>query len=182
MEHQAGWLPVIDRWKEVVGEVPVDSGTIRHTNESFTEWEEWADVVGEINPNFTQSSFQVLKARSLPFLTGITLSSWLSPLDPTDCRLYIKTRAAPRNTVTVQWIIKQKGLLLPEQLRDHYEIEISTGTPFTAISNVSWATADLRDLRLTVSSQAEGPFRWFQAGWQVFRQVPRSVGIINEMK
>ena len=65
--------------------------------------------------------------------------------------------------------------------RDRYEVEIFTGTPLTSIRYVSWLTSDSRDLRLRVFSQAESPFRWFQAEWRVYAKEPRERQIINEL-
>ena len=182
LEHEAGWLPRIDRWKEVVGEVLVSSGTVQHKNESFTGWQEWYDIVGASSPDISKSSYRVSKIKSFPFLTRISAINWLDAVDTSDCRLYIETRAGPKNNIRVDWSVYQKGLLPEGMERDRYEIEIVAGTPFTAIEGVSWASDNPRDLRLNVSSQAEGPFRWFQAEWRVFRKDSRTVGIIKEIQ
>ena len=182
LEHKAGWLPRIDRWKEVVGEVLVSSGTVQHKNESLTGWQEWYDIVGTNSPDISKSSYRISKIKSFPFLTRISAINWLDAVDPNDCRLYIETRAGPKNNIRVDWSVYQKGLLPEGMERDRYEIEIVAGTPFTGIENVSWATDNPRDLRLQVSSQAEGPFRWFQAEWRVYHKDSRTVGIIKEIQ
>jgi hypothetical protein len=65
--------------------------------------------------------------------------------------------------------------------RDHYEVEIVTGTPLTNIRQVSWLTADLRDLRLQIQSEAESPFRWFKAEWRVYFKESRQRKVIDEI-
>jgi len=181
LEHKAGWVPGIDYWEDVVGEVLADSGRLWYWNESFTKWQEWEDVVGECPAEGKRSSYQVSQVRHFPFLAGIEESSWLSPDNPEDCRLYLRTRAAPRNYVQVDWSIYRRGLLPPGVKRDHYEVEIVTGTPLTNIRYVSWVTGDLRDPRLRISSEAESPFRWFRAEWRVYSKESRYRKVIDEI-
>ena len=180
-EHKADWLPGTDYWEDVVGEVLADSGRLLHWNESYTHWQEWEDVVGEVLPGDKRSSYQVNQVKYFPFLATIKESRWLSPDNPEDCQLYLKTKAAPRNYVQVDWSIYQCGLLPPGTGRDHYEVEIVTGTPLTNIRHVSWVTGDLRDLRLRISSQAASPFRWFKAGWRVYFKESRQRKVIDEI-
>ena len=132
--HRAGWVPGTDYWEDVVGEVLASSGQLLHMNESYTKWQEWEDVVGEYLAGGKRSSYQVSLDRYLPFVSSIKESRWLSPDNPEDCRLYLRTRAAPRNYVQVDWSIYQSRLLPPGIERDHYEVEIVTGTPLTSIS------------------------------------------------
>jgi len=106
---------------------------------------------------------------------------WLSPDDSGDCQLYLKTRAAPRNHVQVEWSIYRRGLLPEGVERDHYEVEIITGTPLTTVRHVSWLSDDPGDLRLIVSSEAERPFRWFKAEWRVYSKESRYRQVIDEM-
>jgi hypothetical protein len=82
--------------------------------------------------------------------------------------------------VQVDWGIYQQGLLPTGITRDHYEVEIETGTQLANISQVSWETSNLRDVRLQISSQAQGPFRWFRAQWKVFSKESRHRQIIDE--
>lgn len=180
-EHRANWLPGIDSWEEVVGEVPASSGTVRHTNESFFKWQAWEDVVGECPPGNQRSSYQVSRANGFPFLAGIKETRWLSSDNSGDCRLYLRTWAAPRSTVQVDWTILGRGLLPPGGQRDRYEVRIVTGTPLTSITTVSWLTDDPRDLRLRIASQAESPFRWFRAEWRVFTKEIRQKRVIDEI-
>jgi pimeloyl-ACP methyl ester carboxylesterase len=181
LEHKAGWLPGTDSWEDVVGDVPATSGSVQHRNESYTSWQEWEDVVGECLPGGKRSSYQVSQVSHFPFLASVKEVRWFDADNPEDCRLYIKTRAAPRNQVKVDWSIYDAGLLPPGTARNHYEVEITTGTPLTDIYRVSWATDDPRDLRLTIYSEAESPFRWFQAEWRVYSTEERYRSLIYEL-
>lgn len=181
LEHKAGWVPGTDYWEDVVGEVLTDSGRLWYWNESYTKWQEWEVVVGECPAEGTRSSYRVSQVRHFPFLASIEESRWLSPDNPEDCRLYLRTRAAPRNYVQVDWSIYQCGLLPPGMERDHYEVEIVTGTPLTNIRYVSWIAGDLRDLRLRISSEAESPFRWFNAEWRVYSKESRYREVIDKI-
>jgi len=180
-EHQAGWLPGTDTWEDVVGQVLVSSGSVRHWNGSSTKWQEWEDVVGEVLPEDKRSSYQVRQVKYFPFLASVKESRWLSPDNPEDCRLYLKTRAAPGNYVQVDWSIYRCGLLPSGVKRDHYEVEIATGTPLTNIRRVSWATADPQDVRLQIGSEAERPFRWFKAEWRVYFKESQQRKVIDEI-
>jgi len=110
--HEADWLLGKDQWDEVVGEVIASSGTVRHTNESFTQWKQWEDIVGEIIPEVQRSS-SLVRQLSFPLLTSIKEIRWVTPGEPEDCRLYLRTGAAPRTTVEVNWTV-YKAPLLPE--------------------------------------------------------------------
>ena len=180
LEHAAGWLPGTDYWEDLVGEVLVSSGTLQHKNEHFFRWEEWEDVVGEYPVGITRSSYRVVLKKYFPFVNSIEEVRWLSPDDNSDFQLYLKTRAAPRNSVQVDWELYRSGLLTETQ-RDHYEVEIVTGTPLTTIRYVSWLTGDPRDLRLRISSEAESPFRWFKAEWRVYSKESRYRQVIDEV-
>jgi len=173
-------LPGTDYWEDVVGEVLVSSGSLQHTNGSFFRWQEWEDVVGESPVGSTRCSYRVVLDKYFPFVTSVEEARWLSPDDTEDCQLYLKTRAAPRNSVQVDWAIYRSGLLAETQ-RDHYEVEIVTGTPLTTIRYVSWLTGDPRDLRLRISSEAESPFRWFKAEWRVYSKEGRYRQVIDEI-
>ncbi len=180
-ERKANWLPVMSRWQDIVGEFPVMSGCIWHINESYTQWREWEDVVGECYPGDKRSSYRVSRVSHFPFLTSIEEVNWMSSDNLNDCRLYIKTRAAPRSRVEVEWSIYRQGLLPPETSRDRYEVEIATGTPLTSVMGVSWATDDSRDVRLQVYSEAQGPYRWFHAQWRVYSKETRQRKVIDEI-
>ena len=178
--HQADWLLGTDYWEDVVGEVLASRGRLRHMNESYIKWQEWEDMVGECPSGGKRSSYQVSRV-SFPFLTSIKESRWVNPDKAEDCRLYLRTRAAPRNRVQVDWSTYRWGLLPRGIERDHYEVEIVTGTPFTQIREVSWATDDSRDVRLRIWSEAESPFRWFRAEWRVYSKESRQRKVIDEI-
>jgi len=105
----------------------------------------------------------------------------LNPDNAEDCRLCIRTRAAPRNSVQVDWSIYQRGLLPLGSTRDRYEVEIVTGTPLTGIGHASWETDNTRDLRLRIWSEAQSPFRWFKAEWRVYYKQSRQRQVIDEI-
>ena len=157
-EHEADWLLGADYWEDIVGEVLASSGSLQHTNESYTKWQEWEDIVGECFFKDKRSSYQVV-LRSFPLFTSIKESRWLNPSSLEDCQLYCRTSAAPRNSVQVHWSVYQQGLLSDGAKRDHYEVEIVTGTPLTNIRDASWLTDDPSDLRLRIWSEAQSPFR-----------------------
>jgi len=180
-EHKAGWLPVKYAWNDVVGEVLVSSGKVQHTNESHLKWQEWEDVVGESLPEGKRSSYQVNRENFFPFLTSIQESRWFSADNPADCRLYLRTRAAPGKSIQVEWSIHRQLLLPAGVKRDRYEVEIVTGTPLTDIAHVSWVTDDPRDLTLRIWSEAEGPYRWFKVGWRVYFKETRESKIIGKI-
>jgi pimeloyl-ACP methyl ester carboxylesterase len=180
-EHKANWMLGTDYWEDILGGVLVDSGRLEHMNESYFWWREWQDVVGECPEGSLRSNYRVSQVSPFLFFTGVDNVFWFSPSDARDCRLYILTRAAPRNRVKVDWEIYRQGLLPEGVERDRYEVEIVTGTPLTSIRHVSWLTDDPRDVRLQVMSQAESPFRWFRAEWRVYAREPRERQIIDEL-
>ena len=165
---------------DVVGEVIASSGSLEHKNQSYIKWQEWEDVVGECPSGVKRSSHQIRRV-SLPVLTGVKEWHWFSPDNPEDCRLYLRTRAAPRSSVKVDWSIYQQGLLPEGMERGHYEVEIATGTPLTRVTQVSWVTNDPRDLRMRIWSEAESPFRWFKANWRVYSKESRYRKVIEEI-
>jgi pimeloyl-ACP methyl ester carboxylesterase len=180
-EHEANWLPGTEHWDDTVGSILVDSGRLEHFNESYFWWEEWQDVVGECPEGSQRSNYQVNAVNPFPVFRGVGDSYWFSSDDFGDCRLYIRSWAAPRNTVEVDWEVYRLGLLPEGVERARYEVEITTGTPLTSIKYVDWLTDDPRDLRLRVMSQAESPFRWFKAEWRVYSLEARERQIIDEL-
>jgi pimeloyl-ACP methyl ester carboxylesterase len=179
-EHRARLLPGTDYWQDTTGGVLASSGTVLHQNDSYYKWQQWEDIVGEKSLGGIRSTFQTAAKKSTPFFTGLTQSSWVNPNDPSDGRIYLKTRAAPRSSVQVDWGCYQTVLLPSGIDRDHYEVEVETGTQFTAVAEVFWHTSDLRDVRLRISSQSPGPFRWFKANWRVYYKESRERKIIDE--
>lgn len=181
ISHEAGWLPGRDSWEDIVGGIPASSGSVWHVNESYTKWQEWEDVVGYCPRGEKRANYYITRLGSLPFLATIEESRWFSPDDSEDCRLYLRTRAAPRSRVQVNWSVHSRGLLPPESIRDHYEVKIVTGTPLTKITGVSWLSGESCDLRLQIWSEADRPFRWFKAEWKVYSKEKRQRNIIDEI-
>jgi hypothetical protein len=180
-EHKADLFLGTDYWQDLVGDVLAGSGTLSHKNDSPFKWQEWNDTVGENSSGNERSSFQTIQKNSFPLLTGIKKAGWVYPDDPEDARLNIITGAAPFSSVNVDWSIYQKGLLPSGIIRDHYEVEIETGTQLSSIGQVFWETTDPRDVRLRISSQAGSPFRWLKAQWKVFYKENRQKQIIDEI-
>ena len=180
-EHKADWLLGTDYWEDVVGEVLASSGRLWRKNESYTKWQEWDDVVGECPSEGKRSSCQISRVSSFPLLTSIKESRWLSTDNHEDCQLYLRTRAAPRNCVQVDWSIYRQGLLPMGIKRDRYEVEIVTGMPLTNIRHVSWSTDAPRDLRVRIWSEAESPFRWFKAEWRAYSKESRQRKVVDEI-
>ncbi|MFC2069674.1 esterase/lipase family protein [Chloroflexota bacterium] len=178
--HKADWLLGTDQWQDTVGGIPTSSDTIVHKNESYSKWQEWEDIVGECPARAIRDNYYVSRV-SAPFLSGIQEARWLSSDNVDDCRLYLRTRAAPRSTVQVNWSIHMQGLLLPGSKRDYYEVKIVSGTPLTSIKDISWETDNPLDLRVRVSSEAQSPFRWFKSEWRVYSKETRKRKIIDEM-
>ena len=180
-EHKAGLFPGTDYWQDLVGGVLAGSGTLTHKNDSYIKWQEWEDVVGDYSAGSIRSSFQTTQKNSFPILTGIKQAKWASSDDPEDGRIYLSTRAAPGSSVQVDWSVYQQGLLTPGIKRDHYEVELDTGTQLSSIGQVSWETDDPRDVRLRIWSQAQSPFRWFRAQWRVYFKESRQRQIMDAL-
>ena len=180
-EHKANWFLGTDYWEDIVGGVLVDGGQIEHTNDSLWGWHEWQDVVGEAPEGSLRSTYVVTLENPFLFFNSVAESNWFADDDSEDCRLYIRSWAAPGNSVTVNWKIYRQQLLPEGTGRAHYEVEITTGTPLTNINYVSWLTDDPKDIRLQVLSEAESPFRWFRAEWRVYSQEARERQIIVEL-
>ncbi len=181
LEHESDWLLGKDYWQDLVGEVPISSGTVWHWNESYTKWQEWEDVVGNRLRGDKRSSYQINRVRSSVLFTSIEELRWLNPDEPENCQLYLRTRAGPRNYLQVDWNIYGQGLLPAGAKRDHYEVEIASGTPLTNIRGVSWASNSPRDLRMQIWSEAESPFQWFKAEWRVYCKESRQRKVIDEI-
>jgi hypothetical protein len=178
--QSADWLLGKDHWDQVVGEIVAASGILRHTNESFVQWKQWEDTVGEIIPE-AQRSNSIVRQLSFPLLTSIKEARWITSNEPEDCRLYLRVGAAPRTTVEVNWAVYRSPLLPEGMKRAYYEVNITDGTPLVAITQVAWASKDNRDLRLRIRSEADSPFRWFDAEWRVYYYETRQKRIIDEI-
>ncbi|MDD5037964.1 MAG: hypothetical protein PHN78_01410 [Dehalococcoidales bacterium] len=180
-EREANWLPVTARWEDIVGELPVMGGRISHFNESFIRWQEWEDIVGSYYIADGRSSYHVERVNRFSFIGMVKEANWLNADSPGDAQLYLRTRAAPRSRVEVDWSIYRQGLMPPESSRDRYEVEIVTGTPLTSITRVSWVTDNPYDARLRIYSEAQGPYRWFKAEWRIYTKESRQRQVIDEI-
>lgn len=181
LEHKADLLPGADRWEEVVGDVIASSGSLQYDNKSYIRWQAWEDTIGECSQQDERSRYQVSLTRSFLYFIRIVESCWLNPDNPKDCRLRLRIVAAPRHSVQVDWSIYQRQLLPVGIRRDHYEVEIVSGTPLSSITRVSWETDDVRDVRLRIQSEAESPLRWFKAEWRVYLKETRQRRVIDEI-
>lgn len=178
-KHEAGLMPITYRWSDLTGEVPVTSGSFSYRNPSFYKWQDMEFVVGsDVVYGGRRSNFTT-KAHSLPYISGLTGSYWLND-NENDFRLVLHIRAAPLTTVRVEWGISGYQPKSGKE-GDRYEVEISTGTPFTDIENSFWAGTLPDDFRLEIDSQAEGPQRWFECTWRTYYKDIRSVKVIDEM-
>jgi pimeloyl-ACP methyl ester carboxylesterase len=183
-QHKAGMLLGTDYFQDTIGDKLGYSSFIWHTNSSYIGWQEWEDTVDYQPPTYEnqlRSRFEFSREWSAPFLTRVDEVRWLSPDDPADCRLYLRTSAAPRNTVQVDYNIYVQGLLAEGTKRDHYEIEITAGTPMAEINQALWMNDNPRDMRVQVASRVERPFRWYDAKWRVYYQESRQRNVIDEI-
>ncbi len=181
LEHKSDIFPGTDYWQDIVGAIVAYSGTLTHFNESYFKWQEWEDIVGEYIVDGNRSTFQTTQKTSFFLFTGIKEIGWVAPDNPEDGRIYIKTRAAPRSTVQVSWSVYEQGLL-PEGIeRNHYEVEIDTGTQRTSVVDISWESDDPCDIRLQIKTQAESPFHWFKVQWRVYYTESRYVKLIDSL-
>ncbi|MFH1383248.1 MAG: hypothetical protein ABIH70_10245 [Chloroflexota bacterium] len=178
--HQANWLPLRNHWTDTVGDVTAGRAIISHKNESYFRWQEWEDTVEANLFGEGRSGYEARNVDSFPFLTALKEARWLND-DAKDGRLYLRTRTAPRTSIQVGWSIKRPGLLPTTVMRDHYEIEETTGTFLTQITSASWATDNPLDVRLKIASTAEGPFRWLQIGWRVYFKEGREIKLIDQI-
>ncbi len=180
MEHKADWILGTDYWNDIVGGVVASTGRLQHKNDSFFRWQEWEDVVGSCSVG-DKRSYSHARLLSIPLLTGIEQAHWFISDNVNDCRLYLRSRAAPRTSVKIDWTVYRSGLLPLGIERAFYDVEISDGTPLAAIRYVSWMDDDPRDTRLWIWSEAQSPFRWFKAEWRTYKKENRQRKIIDEI-
>jgi pimeloyl-ACP methyl ester carboxylesterase len=182
--HKAPSFLGTDYWQDIIGDVFGISGKLLHWNQSYIKWQEWEDIAEYYPPTYEKdqrSRYEASQVRSSAIFAGIEEVRWLNPDNPEDCHLYLRTRVAPRSYIQVDWRIYRQGLLPEGTKRDHYEIEIVAGTPLAEVYRASWATDNLRDLRVQVWSRAERPFRWFEAKWRVYYQEGRYRQVIDKI-
>ena len=183
-QHRAGLFLGTEYWQDTIGDVLGNSSQLWHWNPSYFKWQEWEDTVEYYPPTYEnqlRSRYEVSREQSSDIFTRINEVRWLSPYKPEDCRLYLRTSAAPRNYIQVDWNIYVQGLLPVGVKRDRYEIEMVAGTPLAKIYQASWMTDNTRDLRVKVSSSGERPFRWYQAKWRVYYREGRQRNVIDEI-
>ncbi len=184
LQHKAGSLLGTDYWQDIIGDILGLSGRISHWNRSYIRWQDWEDIAEYEPPTYEndlRSRYEVSRVKSAVIATSIEELRWLNQDNPKDCRVYLRTRAAPRRYIQVDWKIYRQGLLPEGTKRDHYEIELVAGTPLAEVYQASWDTDNPRDLRVQVLSRAERPFRWFEAKWRVYYQESRQRKIIDEI-
>ncbi len=183
-QQKAGLLIGRDYWQDILGDELGLSGRVMHWNESYTSWQEWEDVLEYYPPTYEnelRSRYEVSKVESSAIFTSIEEVRWLYPDNPADCRVYLRTRAAPRNSIEVDWSIYRQGLLPEGKERDRYEIEVVACTPLADVYQASWATDNPRDLRVRALSRTERPFRRFEADWRVYVKEARYRKVIDEI-
>jgi pimeloyl-ACP methyl ester carboxylesterase len=183
-ERRASGFLGADQWQDLKGDILGLSGAVRHKNDSFFSWKEWEDIIEYKPPTYVgakRTRFTVNLARTSGVCAHIEEVRWLEPDNPFDFKLYMRTRAAPRQYLRVDWSIFRQDLLSPGKQRDHFQVNIVAGTPLTEINQVFWATDDQRDLGFLVYSKAERPFRWFRADWRVFQKESKYRKLIDEI-
>jgi pimeloyl-ACP methyl ester carboxylesterase len=183
--HHASGLLGTDYWQDIGGDILGLSGRLWHKNNSYINWQEWEDVLVYEPPTYEHSQrtrYEVNLVNSSSMFTGIRELRWLEPDNPYDFRVYIRTSAAPRYTVQVDWKIYRQDLLPPGMERDHYEVSALTGSPLTGMRHASWATDNPKDIGVRIWSEAERPFRWFQGEWKVFNKESRQRKVIDEIR
>jgi hypothetical protein len=178
LEHEADWLLGTDRWTDIVGGVVTANGTITHKNTSFYKWEEWEDTIGDCEEGDERSHSHIHLA-SMPLLTLISGANWVNSENTSDCRLNVYTKAAPLKTVDVEWTIYSAGILPKENTRSFFDVEISRGTPLASITDVRWWKEDPLNPVVLIRSEAQSPFRWFEAKWNTYMHEFRTVSLID---
>ena len=174
IKYDAGIFPFKYNFKEIVGVEQLATGTFTYQNDSWG-WQEKTFVVGEANLNGIRSSFDV-KTQCIPIISGLSQAKWLKS-DEGDSQLVVRVRAAPHSRVIVTWSII--GYHPKDMARDRYEASVSTGTPFTTVSTVTWAGNETSDYRLQLIAQAQGPLRWLTIDWKVYAKVKGSGNVID---
>jgi len=183
-ERRASGFLGADQWIDFLGDKMGISGAIQHKNDSYLDWREWEDIVEYTPPTYEgakRTRFEVSVASTSSPLANIEEARWLEPDNNDDFRLYIRTRAAPRQFLRVDWNIYRQDLLPLGKQRDYFQVNIVAGTPLTEINKVFWATENVRDLGFWVQSKAERPFRWFRAEWKVFQKDSKYRKLIDEI-
>ncbi|UCC17155.1 MAG: DUF2974 domain-containing protein [Dehalococcoidales bacterium] len=180
IKHEADWLLGTDQWSDIVGGVPTANGTITHRNSAFYKWQQWEDIIGECEAG-DERSYSHVHLDSVPLLTSIRGATWVNSVNSSDCRLKVTTTAAPLTTVEAEWTVFSAGLLPEETPRSFYDIEIIKGTPLASIVVVNWWKDDPLNPVIWIRSEAQSPFRWFEARWTTYKKEYRNVNVNNDI-
>jgi len=183
-ERRASGFLGADQWTDFKSDILGLSGAIQHKNDSYFDWCEWEDIVEYTPPSYEDAKrtrFTVDLTHTSGVFANIKEARWLEPDNPDDFRVYVRTRAAPRQYLRVDWSIYRQDLLPIGKRRDYFQVNIVAGTPLTEINKVIWATDDPRDLGFWVYSKAERPFRWFKADWKIFEKESKYRKLIDEI-
>jgi pimeloyl-ACP methyl ester carboxylesterase len=180
LEHEADWLLGTDRWSDIAGGIVVSNGSIQHKNTSFFKWQEFEDIVGGYIEG-DKRAYSHIQLSSLAVITSVKEARWLTPDDTSDCRMYLRSRAAPLTSVRIDWAIYISGLFPSEKERAFYDVEISEGTALAGIRHVAWLNDDPHDPVIWIWSEAQSPFRWFKANWRIYQKEIRQISIIDEI-
>ncbi len=178
IRHDADWLLGTDTWTDIVGGVVSANGTITHKNDSFFTFQEYEDIIGTCDEG-DERSYTHVHLASTPLLTAITGAAWLNAENVSDCRLSVTTVAAPLTTVEVDWTIFSAGILPKETPRSFYNVEITRGTPMASITGAGWWKDDPLNPVIWIMSEAQSPFRWFEAEWSIYTNEYRTINIIE---
>ncbi|MFC1897830.1 esterase/lipase family protein [Chloroflexota bacterium] len=180
LKHEADWILGTDHWTDIVGGVLASSGKIEHTNDAFYRWQEWEDVIGDYTEGDKRAYSHVHLSSSL-LITNIKQVAWLDSANACDLRINLQSQTAPLTSIRIDWAIYKSGLFSPGEERTFYDIEISEGTPLTGIRFASWMSDEQNDPILWLWSEAQSPFRWFKAEWQIYQKEKRWGNIIDEI-
>ncbi|MFC2016647.1 esterase/lipase family protein [Chloroflexota bacterium] len=180
-KHEADWLLGTDHWTDIVGGILASSGKVEHTNDSFYKWQEWEDVIVDYTEG-DKRAYSHVRLSSLSLITNIKQAAWLDAANVSDLRINLQSQAAPLTSIRIDWAIYKSGLFSPGEERTFYDIEMSEGTPLAGIRFASWMSDEQNDPVLWIWSEAQSPFRWFKARWQIYQKERRWGNIIDEIK
>jgi pimeloyl-ACP methyl ester carboxylesterase len=156
-------------WDDVVGrdETLIDSGYIFHAAGVFPPYQ-WVDVVGGNHTSNLRSRYETQQICCIGSL--IKNVSWVSS-NQTDYRLKILSQSLPLGKIELDWRVY--GIIPPEHLRDHYEVEVLDGSSYghSRITNAEWASSDCTDIGINIRS-------WVLLGtikieWRVYLNEPK---------
>jgi pimeloyl-ACP methyl ester carboxylesterase len=179
MGHEADWLLGTDHWSDIVGGIEISSGTIQHRNGSLVKWKQFEDIVGKSVAG-DKRAYTYLQSSSIPFLRSMSEARWLHSDNTDDYRLFLKSRIGPLISEKIDWAVYSSGLFPSGRERSFYDVEIYEGTPLADIRTIYWLhDNDPRDPVLWIFSEAQSPYRWFKAKWQIYQKETRTINIID---